>query len=153
MMLKDWYDILVKRFPELTLAVGGTYALQLQGIELKRKPHDIDLMIVHSCGTSILEKYRRFFRFLYKYDGPYIDWMEEKWETNDNDYILVDGVLCFTIENIIKGKQFLIDSGKLKDEAIEKHKKDIIEIERQLKEKEENNSKMIEKPRLMSLSL
>lgn len=135
-MLKDWYNILVKRFPELTLAVSGTHALQLQGINLKREPHDLDLMIVHSYNTKVLEKYRRFFRFLYKYEGPYIDWMEEKWETSDEDFITIDGILCSTVEGIIKAKQILIDSGRLSDDKMEKHRNDIIEIEKQMKNRE-----------------
>ena len=141
MMLKDWYDILVKRFPEVTLVVGGTYALQLQGIDLKREPKDIDIIIVNSYGTNKIEKYRRFFRFLYKYNGPYIDWMSEGWETSDGDFVTVDGILCFTPQAIIKAKQIFIDSGNLTEEGADKHKKDIIEIERQLKEKEEIDSK------------
>ena len=139
-MLKDWYDILVKRFPELTLAITGTYALQLHDIDLKRKPHDLDLIIVGSNGTNVIEKYLRFFRFLYKYGGPYIDWTKEKWKTDDNDYVIVDGILCSTVEGIIKAKQILIDSRRLSEEKVEKHKKDIIEIERQLKEKEINGT-------------
>ena len=132
MTLKDWYDILSKRFPEVTLAVGGTYALQLQGIDLKREPHDLDIVVVKSYGTNILDRYRRFFRFLYKYEGPYIDWMGEGWQTSDDDFNLVDGVLCFTPRAIIKAKQILIDSGRLSEEKVEKHRNDIIEIEKQL---------------------
>ena len=135
MMLKDWYKILSKRFPELTLAVSGTYALQLQGIDLKREPHDLDLMIVHSYNTKVLEKYRRFFRFLYKYNGPYIDWIEEKWDTNDDDYVTIDGILCSTVDGVIRAKHLLIDSGRLSEEKVEKHLNDIAEIERQLKNK------------------
>ena len=135
-MLKEWYNILSKRFPELTLAITGTYALQLHDIDLKREPHDLDLIIVGSNGTNVIEKYLRFFRFLYKYGGPYIDWTKEKWKTDDNDYVIVDGILCSTVEGIIKAKQILIDSGRLSEEKVEKHRNDIIEIEKQMKNRE-----------------
>ena len=131
-MLKDWYNILVKRFPEVTLAVGGTYALQLQGVDLKREPKDIDVIIVNSYGTDKIEKYRRFFRFLYKYKGPYIDWLTEGWKTSDDDFIEVDGILCFTPAAIIKAKQIFIGSPDITEKGKEKHRNDIIEIEKQL---------------------
>lgn len=134
MMLKDWYNILVKRFPELTLAITGTYALQLHDIDLKRKPHDLDLLIVGSNGADIVERYLRFFRFLYKYGGPYIDWTVEKWKTDDKDYVVIDGIICSTVEGVLKAKRILINSGRLSEEKIEKHRNDIIEIEKQLRD-------------------
>jgi hypothetical protein len=60
--------------------------------------------------------------------------MEEKWMTSDEDFITIDGILCSTVEAIIKAKQILIDSGRLSKEKVEKHRNDIIEIEKQLRD-------------------
>lgn len=121
------YDKVRNYIPQHKWILGGSAAMLLQGIDLGRTPHDINLLIANDTTNEYL-KYKRLFNFARHDYGLKLDFLICG-DSDNNEFVSMDlcgvnGILMETPQAVIRAKEYYIGNS-ISERAISKHTHDI----------------------------
>lgn len=115
-------------FGEQKYIICGSVGLYIQGIDLGREPHDLDIIIPNNRDQGLL---KRLFRIAYKSSGFILDFPIRPLQGNEEIIIVKFNGLTVNVQekhNILLCKQIIVNNHLFASKSEEKQKQDILKI-------------------------
>lgn len=114
-------------FGQHNYIICGSVGLYIQGIDLGRVPHDIDLIILNKSRIGLF----RLFNIVKKRSGFILDFPKRPLENQEQITTVVFNGLSVNVQTksqILRCKEMIVENHLYYDNGLEKQKKDIEKI-------------------------